>query len=105
MLLKGHESIGKGCSTTLLTVMELFCWNSHRLGNPYGVQILFDLLVKEDPDVIFLQETKVLASFFEFQKFYFGFSHCLVIDRVGQGGGLILIWKREVDLEILHFSS
>lgn len=35
-------------------------------GNPWGVQIIRDLFVKEDPVVVFLQKTKVLASFFDF---------------------------------------
>lgn len=60
--------------------------------------------MKEDLDVIFIQETKVLASYFDFPKFFFGFPNCLVVDRVGLGGGLMLLWKGETKLKILKYS-
>lgn len=54
---------------------------------------------------LFFQETKVKASFFEFWKSYFRFYGCLTIDCIGKGWGLVLLWKREVDFEVLSFSS
>lgn len=45
-------------------------------------------------DVFFLQETKVLASFFSSHKFHFGFHNCFPVDRAGLDGVLALLWKK-----------
>lgn len=37
--------------------------NPNGLGNPLGFRALRDMLKKEDPDLVFHQETKVKASF------------------------------------------
>lgn len=55
--------------------------------------------------MIFLQETKVTNSYFYSQNFKFGFYDCLVVDCVGQSGGLVLLWKREIDLEVICYSD
>lgn len=54
---------------------------------------------------MFLQETKVLASFFSSRKFLFGFHNYLVVDRVGLGGGFGPFVEKKVKLEIVRYSS
>lgn len=39
---------------------------------------------------------EVLVSFFKFQKLSFGFQHHLAIDRVGQGGGITMMWRNKL---------
>lgn len=84
--------------------MKLLSWHPSGLGNPLGVQNLQELLKKENLDIIFLHETKVLASYFNSCMFSFGFPNCLAIDRVGLEGRLVLLWKKEVVIEILFYS-
>lgn len=45
------------------------------------------------------------TCFFDSQKFSFGFSNCLVVDWVGLGRGLALLWKKNIEVEILHYFS
>lgn len=85
--------------------MKLLSWNPHGLANPWGIQTLEDLLRREEPNVVFLSETKVLATFFDLQKFKFGSPNCFDVSYVEQSGGIALLWKREVEMEILKFSS
>lgn len=55
---------------------------------------------------MFLFETKVLASFFYFKKFSFGFSCCFDVSCVGKTGGVLtLLWKKEINFEILQYSN
>lgn len=64
-------------------VLEL---ESLGLGNPRGFKTLHDLLAKEAPNIIFLQEKKVCASYFSMKKFKLGFSNVLVVNCVGKNG-------------------
>lgn len=54
---------------------------------------------------MFLQETKVKASFSNFWKFIFGFYGCLAVDCEGRSGGLALLWKKLISLHILLYSK
>lgn len=74
--------------TVPLIAMRILTWNTRGLGNPWSVRNLRELLSKKDPEVVFLQETKVLASYFDTCKFSFDFSNCLEVDPAGLGGGL-----------------
>ena len=39
-----------------------------------------------------------------FLKFSLGFSNCIVVDRVGLGGGLALLWNSTFDVALQSFS-
>jgi len=43
--------------------MRVFSWNCCGLGNPRAVRALRGLVEEEDPDVLFLLETKLLDIF------------------------------------------
>lgn len=38
-------------------------------------------------------------------KFRLGLERCLGVDCEGKGGGLALLWKKDVDITILKFSK
>ncbi|XP_042983151.1 uncharacterized protein LOC122312574 [Carya illinoinensis] len=65
---------------------------------------LFDLVKREDPDILFLQETRLKAREFEVCKFRLGFSNCLAVDCHGRKGGITLLWGRDVQLSVLNYS-
>lgn len=96
--------IDGGCATAPPRVMKLLSWNSRGLGNSCGIRSLCDLLKQEDFDLVFLQETKVLASFFTSWKFYLDYQFGLAIDCDGKSGGLALLWKEDFHFKISHYS-
>lgn len=77
-------------------------WNCCGIGNPQTVQRLLDLNSKCSPDIIFLSETKncdhkVLVDLEPLRMY----SHFLVSPSPTNGGGLALLWKQEIDIQIL----
>lgn len=80
--------------------MTILAWNCCGLGDVRSVNLLFKLYKLENPDFIFLSETKlkqweykaVDKKFVEFNKVY--------LDCDGRGnrrkGGLCFLWKRDV---------
>lgn len=70
---------------------------------PTRIQTLRDLLIKEDADIVFLQETKLRAHFFALNKFKLDFQNVFVVDYDGKNGGLALLWKDKVSLEIINY--
>lgn len=56
------------------------------MGNLRGVRSLWDLLKKENPNHVFLEETKVSASYLLFKEISFSFLNVVVVDyEVGSG--------------------
>ena len=53
-----------------------------------------------DPKIVFLSETKVKKKAME----KINFVNELIVPRKGRGRGLALLWKREIDLEIMGYS-
>lgn len=82
----------------------ILSWNPHGFENPRRFIALPDLLKKEDLNLVFLQKTKVKTFFLTTKKFYFGYRNCLRVDCEGKSGGLAVLWKEDVDLQILHYS-
>lgn len=85
--------------------MKILFWNSHGLESPHGIWTLFDLVEKEDPTIMFLQETRLQAKVMELKKFKLGFTSCLAVDCEGHSGGLSLLWSSEVSVSIFSFSK
>lgn len=54
---------------------------------------------REDPNIVFLQETKLNISGFQRVKKRMGFRNGLEIESEGRSGGIALMWKEEVELE------
>lgn len=84
--------------------MKFLCWNTLGFDNPQGVRTLHDLLAKEDPNLVFLQETKVRTSLFSSSKFNFNFTNRLAIDCVGRSGSLAILWKNDINFKVVKYS-
>ncbi|CAL5438392.1 unnamed protein product [Camellia sinensis] len=96
-----HSQINKRRLPGTMKWLSLNCWG---LGNPRTVQGLQLLLKYEDPNVVFLMETKCNKARMERLRCKFGFSSGFFVDRDGLGGGLALLWKGDTQFTIQNYS-
>lgn len=69
--------------------------------NPHTVQRLREIHKKVSPDIIFLSESKNSNEFVLSKVNSLGYVNHLLIPPQGLGGGLVLLWKQEIQLEVL----
>jgi exonuclease III len=69
------------------------------MGNGPTICGLLDLQKREDPDVLFLSETKMKEGSMEWLRWKLGMPNMVVKDCCGQSGGLALFWKSTVNLK------
>src|ERR1044072_5625543 len=88
--------------------MNLLAWNCHGLGTPCAFGALRKLLLSEVPDVVFLMETRKLDSELQAQRGLAGYNNVFAVSCSGIGrrktGGLGLLWKDTIDVQVQHFS-
>ena len=84
--------------------MKTFSLNCCGLGNPETVSELHTIVRKEDPNIVFLMETRLKLRNLEFLRVCLGMCGCFGVDRHGYGGGLALLWNSSVNLHIQSYS-
>jgi len=80
--------------------MKLIAWNYRGLGNGPTIRSLLNLQKEEDPDILFLSETKMDSRRMEGLRWKLGMTNLVVKDCKGKGGGLAIFWKKEIDLHL-----
>ena len=85
--------------------MKLLSWNCQGLGNPRTGRSLHKIVREQAPTVCFLMETRLDKDGFE--KLYgdLPFPNRIVVKYPDSGGGLALIWKRDVQLDVFNFTA
>src|SRR4051812_9486455 len=88
--------------------MKILSWNCRGLGSPRAVRALLRLFRVENPDVVFVMESRLKKGEVERVKIRSGCDFCFAVDCNGLGkeraGGLILFWKEVVQVNITSFS-
>ena len=84
--------------------MKTLSWNVQGIGNTWTFRALQSLLHTHNPEIVFLIETKLLRGQVERVVVKLGFDNWWAVDRVGLGGGLLLLWKADVTLKVLSWS-
>ncbi|KAL0447807.1 UNVERIFIED_CONTAM: hypothetical protein Slati_1908600 [Sesamum latifolium] len=84
--------------------MKIICWNCQGLGPPWTVCTLNELIRLYDPGLVFLSETKCRNRKCEYLKEKYNM-YGINVDARGKSGGLILLWRKDVNLVIQSFSS
>jgi hypothetical protein len=85
--------------------MNVLSWNCRGLGNLRTVRDLCRMVKEKRPALVFLMETKLRRKKMEFVRMKMGFPNMFVVDCVGKGGGLALLWDGGVEAEIQNFSQ
>ncbi|KAG4109656.1 hypothetical protein ERO13_1Z049485v2 [Gossypium hirsutum] len=86
--------------------MKIFSWNvCHGVGNPATVQEFKQLLVANVPDMVFLCETKIQSNSLKRIRTVCRMDGCLAVSSEGKSGGLALLWREGVNVEVQSYSK
>ncbi|PPD85534.1 hypothetical protein GOBAR_DD17534 [Gossypium barbadense] len=85
--------------------MKFLCWNCRGLGNPAKLRELKQLLGANNPDLIFLSETKMTPNDFRRVQNKCRMQNGLVVNSEGRSGGLALMWRGGMDVSIQSYSK
>ena len=81
-------------------------WNCQGLGNPKTVRRLKEITKTYRPDICFLIETKNPDDFVLQKCDQLGYDeHFLVTPTGHRAGGLALLWKQEIKLQVLYHNA
>ncbi|KAL0409376.1 UNVERIFIED_CONTAM: hypothetical protein Sradi_1872000 [Sesamum radiatum] len=83
--------------------MKLLAWNCQGLGSPWTVHALDELLRFHNPALVFLSETKCKKRKCENLKEKYNLFG-INVDSCGKKGGLILLWRKDINLVVNSFS-
>ena len=85
--------------------MRALGWNCQGLRNPRLVRSLCKLVQQWNPNFVFLSETKLKKKSMEKKEESASFTNGLVIPSSGRSGGLVLLWRKEITVEIQSYSD
>ncbi|KAK8335247.1 hypothetical protein V6Z12_A09G041200, partial [Gossypium hirsutum] len=85
--------------------MKFLCWNCRGLGNSAKIRELKQLIAVNNPDVIFLSETKMSANDFRRVQNNCRLQNGLAVNSEGWSGGLALMWRDGMNVSIQNFSK
>lgn len=85
--------------------MNFFVWNARGLGSSSALNILQYYKRELNPKLMFLMETRCDHSKLEKLRLKLGYYGKLVVDCVGQSGGLCMFWSNDLVVELLTYSQ
>lgn len=85
--------------------MNRLSLNFREFGNPWTVQALCLIVQEKIPKIMFLIETKSNSMHIEFVSKKLGYFGCFCVNSVGKNGGLALLWKDDLKVEIINYSQ
>lgn len=84
--------------------MSYLAWNARGLENPCAIRDLGRLLAERNPLLLFISETKLVASQCRSWTGKFSFNGNFAVDCCGRSGGLLLLWPEPLDITIISYS-
>ena len=60
---------------------------------------------KEEPIIVFLMETRLKKDWLDLIKEKCKMKNCFVLPSIGNSGGLVLLWKEDLRVDIKTFFS
>ncbi|KAL0423467.1 UNVERIFIED_CONTAM: hypothetical protein Sradi_0881500 [Sesamum radiatum] len=90
------------CGAIPPNAMKILSWNYQGLGPPLTIRALMELIKLYMPGLVFLFETKCKARRVERIKNIVSYNS-IGVDSVRRGGGLFLLWRKDIDVWIQCF--
>ena len=84
--------------------MSPLSWNCRRLGNHQTIHALEKVINKQDPNIVFLMETKFGLDWMFKVRDWCKYKNDFIVPSRGSSGGLALFWKKEIMLDIQTYS-
>lgn len=84
--------------------MKLLSWNCQRLRNLWTVRSLCKLVRDQAPKVCFLMETRLDREGFKDWCGDLPYPNRLIVKQPDTGGGLALIWKEDVKMDLINYT-
>lgn len=87
--------------------MKILSWNCRGIGNPRAERALSRLIFKQDPDLVFLMETRKKKGEMQVVGRKIGYKQMIAVDcREGKqrGGGIALLWKETINIDLISYS-
>ena len=75
-----------------------------RVGNPFTIRRIKEIYKSISQDIMFLLETKNDDNFIKSKLCSLQYPHYFSVPPLGTGGGLTLLWKDNITVEILESS-
>ena len=85
--------------------MRLLRWNCQGFGNSWTVRNLHNIVRDQAPTVCFLMETGLDREGFMHHGRELAFLNKFIVKKPNSGGGLALVWKEEVRLEVINHTD
>ncbi|PWA56180.1 hypothetical protein CTI12_AA420120 [Artemisia annua] len=96
---------GKQSKQAPPTTMRLLSWKVQGLGNPWTVRHLRELVKENKPSIVFLMETRLHDTESNSIRRCFLDFNFLVVNPVRRAGGLMLLWNKNLNVQITSFSN
>ena len=92
------------------SIIRLLSWNCQGFGNSWTVLSLHDLVRDQAPIVRYLlapivRQTRLDKDGFMHHCRELAYPNKLIIKKPNSGGGLALIWKEEIQLEVINYTN
>ncbi|XP_024042189.1 uncharacterized protein LOC127899371 [Citrus sinensis] len=84
--------------------MNILSWNVRGIGNPQAFQALRKILQLHGAQLVFLCETKVSTMQMNVIANKLSFENCLAVNVNGRGGGIAMLWKSDIGVQINSYS-
>jgi hypothetical protein len=85
--------------------MSILCLNCRGCGRPEAVRDIRNIVDLHNPMVLFLSENKMSANRSQDLRWSLGFPNAFGVSSVGLSGGLLMLWKNEVLMDLKTYSK